>query len=383
MYTIPVEICAARVRSPLVQLLLLMIDSTRTRVATSPRRFTILFALVLALVAGTNGCVKKTVGVPPLLAPLADAKTAELKAEINRLAAVRSIDGKVDIQFQDTSFAETGISEKYRTTDGTVIVQRPGQIYLTIQAPVVGSKFVEMTSDGERFRVAVLAPFPGGEKYRSFLRGTNSASYSMPNMDGDKAARVSDGKNRVVAEEHTVSVLSNVRPQHFTEALLINPVTTGADSRFIYAQSELYQEEQDTRPKARKGGRVVRGYYLLDELAPGEAGAAQVIRRFWFDRFGGTHLARLQTFDAGGVLATDVAFSDPKPFGEGGRITLPSRVDVTRPREHYKLRLSYQAPEAIVLDKEFKPQAFVLENSLNLREIDLDARQNKRQTSSK
>jgi hypothetical protein len=57
---------------------------------------------------------------------------------------------------------------------------------------------------------------------------------------------------------------------------------------------------------------------------------------------------------------------------------------VTRPREHYKLRITYQAPEAIILDKEFKPQAFVLENTLGLREIDLDARQqNKRQTSSK
>ncbi len=371
-----------------------MIDSTRTRVAASHIRLTILFALVAALVVGTSGCAqlgallsKKKVGVPPLLAPLADAKTSELEALVNRMAAVRSIDGKVDIQFQDTSFAETGISEKYRATDGTVIVQRPGQIYLTIQAPVVNSKLVEMTSDGERFRVAVLAPFPGGEKYKSFLRGTNSAVYDMPKMDGEKTSggeKKGGGKKMVVTEERAASVLSNVRPQHFTDALLINPVATGADSRLVYAQSEIYQEEQDARPRARNGARVVRGYYLLDELTPGDSGAARVLRRFWFDRVSGIRLARLQTFDNDGALTTDVALSDPKPFGEGGRITLPSRVEVTRPREHYKLRITYQAPEAIVLDKEFKPQAFVLENTLGLREIDLDARQqNKRQTISK
>jgi hypothetical protein len=74
-----------------------------------------------------------------------------------------------------------------------------------------------------------------------------------------------------------------------------------------------------------------------------------VLRRFWFDRVSGIRLARLQTFDNGGALTTDVALSDPKPFGEGGRITLPSRVEVTRPREHYKLRITYQAPESIVL----------------------------------
>ncbi|MGI8656699.1 MAG: hypothetical protein ACR2LC_15955 [Pyrinomonadaceae bacterium] len=377
-----------------------MIDSTKTRVAASHIRFTILFALVAALVVGTSGCAqlgallsKKRVGVPPLLAPLADAKTSELEALVNRMAAVRSIDGKVDIQFQDTSFAETGISEKYRATDGTVIVQRPGQIYLTIQAPVVNSKLVEMTSDGERFRVAVLAPFPGGEKYKSFLRGTNNAVYDMPKMDGKKTSggderkvdgKKGDGRKMVATEERAASVLSNVRPQHFTDALLIKPVETSADSRLIYAQSEIYQEEPDTRPKAGRGARVVRGYYLLDELTQGDAGTAHLLRRFWFDRVSGIRLARLQTFDDGGGLTTDVALSDPKPFGEGGRLTLPSRVEVTRPREHYKLRITYQAPEAIILDKEFKPQAFVLENTLGLREIDLDARQqNKRQTNGK
>ncbi|MFN2453541.1 MAG: hypothetical protein ABR577_04910 [Pyrinomonadaceae bacterium] len=356
---------------------------TRSVVATSSVRSTILFVFALGFVVlGGSGCVKKTIGVPLLLTPLAEAKTAELEAQINRLASVRSIKGKVDIQFQDTSFAESGIAEKYRTADGMVILQRPNQIYLAIQTPFVGKDLAEMTSDGERFRVAVLAPFSGGEKYRSFLRGTNNAVYAMPKMDGAMATAKKNGKNLAMTEERAVSVLANLRPQHFTDALLIVPILPHAESRLVYAQSEIYQEERDTRPDKRNA-RVVRGYYLLDELSPGDAGTARLVRRFWFDRVGGIRLARLQTFDASGVLTTDVSFSDAKQFGEGGRVTLPARVEVTRPQEHYKLSIGYQSPEAVVLDQAYKPQTFLLENSSNLREVDLDTRRSKQEASSK
>jgi hypothetical protein len=376
MCKIPCEKFAAGLWRPL-----LMYKFKNASVAASFTSTPLAILLLIALIAGTSGCVKKTVGVPPLLTPLADAKIGQLQAEVNRLASVRSIRGKVDIQFQDTSFAESGISEKYRTADGTVTLQRPNQIYLTIQTPFVAKDLAEMTSDGEHFRVAVLTPFPGGEKYRSFLRGTNSAVYGMPDMDGRKTSG-GDGKNRALNEERAVSVLANVRPQHFTDALLINPIQTGGDSRFIYAQSEFYQEEHDTRPKAGKGARVMRGYYLLDELIPGEANAARLVRRFWFNRVDAIRLARLQTFNDTGVLETDVAFSEMKSFGEEGRVQLPSRIEVTRPQDHYKLSIAYQVPESVVLDREYKPQAFVLENSFGLREIDLDARQNKREASS-
>ena len=135
-------------------------------------RIIILLALACCLLA-TSGCgslfgVKRQVSVPPLLGPLTEATTEQLIGEVNRVAVVRSIRGKIDIQFEDTSFAESGIAEKYRTADGTVYLQRPGQIYIKIQAPFVGTNIAEMTSDGERFRVAVLQ---GDEKYRRFVRG--------------------------------------------------------------------------------------------------------------------------------------------------------------------------------------------------------------------
>ena len=342
------------------------------------RARTACLVLVLALgVTGASGCsslfgVKRKVAVTPLLGPLKDAPTSELIAEVNRHANVRSIRGKIDIQIEDTSFAESGLAEKYRTADGTVYLQRPGQIYLKIQAPFVGTNIAEMTSDGERFRVAVLQ---GDERYKRFVKGTNNANYPKLEVETQRpGAKGGKGKNG----DRTVSALSNLRPQHFTDALLISPVRPRTDSGLVYARSEFYQEEDDTRPDGKKGGRVVRGYFLLDELAPGGETGAHLVRRFWFDRVGGIRLARMQTFDRAGMLDSDISYKEPKNFGEDGRLVMPSRVELTRPHDHYKLSVSYQSPEAVVFDREYEPQVFVLENKWQLPEFDLDAREKQR-----
>jgi hypothetical protein len=39
------------------------------------------------------------------------------------------------------------------------------------------------------------------------------------------------------------------------------------------------------------------------------------------------------------------------------------------------LSITYQTPAAVDVDKEFRPEAFVLENRWQLSEVDLDARQ--------
>lgn len=329
------------------------------------------WVLLLSSVFVASGCaslfgVKQQVKVPPLLTPIANASTPQLIAEVNRLASVRSLRGKIDIQFQDTSFAESGLAEKYRTADGTVYLQRPGQIYLKIQAPFVGTNIAEMTSDGERFRVAVLQ---GDDKFRRFVSGTNSAQYKRLPMDGSAET---NKNSKGMKEKRTVSVLSNLRPQHFTDALLIRPIPPRAESGLVYARSEAYEEEADTRDRAKKGARVVRGYYVLDELAPGGETGARLLRRFWFDRVGSIRLARLQTYDTDGSLITDVVYNEPKSFGESGALVLPSRIEITRPQDLYKLSVTYQAPESVVVDKQYESSVFVLENKWQLPEVNLD-----------
>jgi hypothetical protein len=323
-------------------------------------------SLILAIVIVTTaGCsAHKTVGVPKALTPLSDASMPQLIAEVNRLAAARSIHGKVDIQFEDTSFATSGIAEKYRTADGTITLQRPGKVYLVVQVPLIAADVAQMTSDGEHFRVAILK---GDEKYQRFVRGTNNAVYAKLESDGTSSA-----KNKPDKEAQTVSALSNLRPQHLTEAMLISPIDLNPGSNMIYAQSEFFQEEKDPDPTSKK--RVVRGYYLLDQLLqPGGSSTALLMRRFWFDRVGGIRVARLQTFDERGSLDTDVSYGDLKGFGEEGRVQLPARIDLTRPQDRYRITITYQSPSSVTLDHDYPPEAFVLPNKWQLKEIDLDA----------
>ena len=339
-------------------------------------RLFLLLPLLFGVLA-TGGCglfdTHKRVQVPPMLSPLHDATQSQLIDEVNRLASVKSIHGKVDIQFEDTSFAKEGIAEKYRQADGTVTFQRPGKVYLIIRVPFIATDIAQMTSDGERFRVAVLQ---GEDKYKRFVKGTNSAIYEKLDVNGDENQDQGGDKNKkkTMSSRETVSALSNLRPQHLTDAFMIRPTdATG----LTYSKSEFFQEELDTRPRAKKDSRVVRAYFLLEEFSNVSANELQLQRRFWFDRVDGIRLARMQTFDNQGALATDVAYWDDKALGSDGR-KLPSRIDITRPHDHYRLIIAYQAPESINLDREFKPEAFVLENRWQLPEVDLDAPHNKR-----
>src|SRR5215207_7768118 len=330
----------------------------------------LLSVIIVSVLLLGSGCglfgAKRKIQVPQLLTPLVEAKKDRLIKEINRLSTVRSIHGKVDIQFEDTSFASSGVADRYRLVDGTITLQRPAKIYLVIQFTFVD--IAQMTSDGEHFRVAVLQ---GDTRYKRFVKGTNSASY--PKLDAE--AVTTDGKNN--KQKETVSALSNLRPQHLTDAFMIRPIE--ANGSLIYTQSEFFHEEPDNRRQAKKGARVMRGYYMLEEFSQPNAGEAKLLRRFWMDRVGGIRLARVQTYDEQGRLITDVSYNNESVLGSGTTASLPSRVEITRPQDQYKLSISYQDSASVELNKEFGPKAFVLENKWQLPEVDLDA-QNKKVT---
>jgi hypothetical protein len=324
---------------------------------------TLALSIILPLATACN-LVRKAVEVEKLLSPLAEANTSQLITLINAQSAVRSIHGKVDIQFEDTSFATSGIAEKYRTADGSITLQRPSKVYLVVQGPLAIGDVAQMTSDGEHFRIAVLK---GDEKYRRFVSGTNAATYAKLDGNGDDPSLKGKANN----EAQAVKALSNLRPQHLTDALLTRPLDPRAPG-VMYSQSEFFQSEKDpAKPESSK--RVVRGYYLLEELEAAADGTARLLRRFWFDRVSFIRLARLQTFDEKGVLVTDVTYGNVRKFGVEGNAQLPVQVSLTRPQDHYKISITYQAPESVNIDRDYPAEAFVLANKWGLPEVNLDA----------
>jgi hypothetical protein len=328
---------------------------------------------VAAILLVNSGCglfgAKKKITVPQLLTPLADASKDRLIQEVNRLSTVKSIHGKVDIQFEDTSFASSGIADQYRLVDGDITLQRPGKIYLVIQFTFVD--IAQMASDGEHFSVAVLK---GDEKYKRFVKGTNSAVYAKLDTEANHTAPQNDQQK---TEKQTVSALSNLRPQHLTDAFMIRPIE--ANNGFVYVQSQFFQEEPNAQRQSKKGDRVMRGYYLLEEFTQPQGSDAKLSRRFWFDRVSGIRLARVQTYDDNGALITDVSYSAEKALGSGTTASLPSKIEITRPQDQYKLNITYQDAASVELNREYGPKAFVLENKWQLPEVDLDA-QNKKVT---
>ena len=144
--------------------------------------------------------------------------------------------------------------------------------------------------------------------------------------------------------KETVNALSNLRPQHLTEALLLPSIPEPTQTGLAYVRSEFYQEEPDNSAQGKRGQRIVRGYYLLEEISQPVASDARLVRRFWFDRVNGIRLARVQSFDNAGLLTTDVSYWEEKPYGEAAQLRLPSRIEITRPHDQYKLSITYQAP---------------------------------------
>jgi len=337
--------------------------SDANRIVPAPLLLSVFTVSVLLL---TSACglfgTKRKIQVPQLLTPLTEADKGRLIQEVNRLSTVKSIHSKVDIQFEDTSFASSGIADQYRLVDGTITLQRPGKIYLVIQFTFVD--IAQMASDGEHFSVAVLK---GDDKYKRFVKGTNSAVY--PSLETEEPTTKNQNEQQK-NEKVTVSALSNLRPQHLTDAFMIRPIE--ANNSFIYAQSEFFQEEADNRRNANKNSRIMRGYYLLEEFSTA-SGDAKMLRRFWFDRVNGIRLARVQSYDDRGKLITDVAYFNEKTLGSSATASLPSRVEITRPQDQYKLSISYQDSTSVELNREYTPKAFVLENKWQLPEVDLDA----------
>lgn len=330
----------------------------------SSKFYILILVLLTFFLNACSGGIIKTKDKRATLLKTENASKDYLLEEINRFAKVNSMRAKMDLKFEDNSYAELGIAEKYRTADGEIVVQRPADILLKVQIPVIKTDVAQMTSDGEKFRVAILQDDAGG-KLKNFIIGTNNADYSILQKEFSK---MDLDKNGV---KQNINAFANLRPQHFTEAILVRPVDT---TNFSYVQSSILQEEE-TPDVGKKSplAKVLRGYYLLDELRKNDDGSLSISRRFWFDRVGTVRLARQQIFDSKGEIESDILYGNTGNLTDTGEYNnLPLRIEVTRPKEKYKMRLTYVNPEDVSIGKTYPQEAFVLENRWNLPVVDLD-----------
>jgi hypothetical protein len=254
---------------------------------------------VASLSCGCGGHVKTTTRLPPSAKQVVrDATREELQEKYNAIAgAVKSVNATVELR-PTAGSKYSGVIEEYHEVRAFLLAQRPSQIRMIGQAPVVGKMIFDMASDGETFRVSI----PSKNK---FLVGAVAAE------------RVSD------------KPIENLRPQHLLDALLWPAIRK--------EESVLFEEFNDETAR----------YYVLTVLRGGYR--TEILRKIWFDR-SDLQISRLQSFGPKGALLSDVHVSDWQPVAgdqehPGGAAAptavaaFPRDIRIERPHDDYRLEL--------------------------------------------
>ncbi len=214
--------------------------------------------------------------------PLLTASKASLIEAVARTYnAVRDFNATVDLTPALGSAEKSEITE-YKEVRGYIVFRKPSSIRIIGLYPVVRSTAFDMTSDGSIFEV------------------------NLPSKN-----RFVVGRDAV--DEHpSVNKLENLRPQHFTEALLVRPI---ADPRRVVMEN--FTDEDNA-------------FYILHELEDRD-GQLELRRTIWFNRLNMT-IARQLIFNNAGDIISDARYDEWKSWDN---IPFPKHVVVDRPKDEY------------------------------------------------
>ena len=256
------------------------------------------WATLASLSCGCGGHIKTITKLPPQAKVVVrDATRDELLDKYNEIArAVKSVNATVELK-PTAGSKYSGVIEEYHEVKAFLLAQRPAQIRMIGQAPVIGKTIFDMASDGETFRVWI----PSKNK---FLVGS------------------------VAAERISEKPIENLRPHHLLDALLWPEVRK--------EESVLFEEFNDEAAR----------YYVLTVLRGGYR--TEILRKIWFDR-ADLQVYRLQTLGPKGALLSDVRVSDWQPLvsdQETPASATPTAVSafprlfrIERPHDDYRLDL--------------------------------------------
>jgi outer membrane lipoprotein-sorting protein len=247
-----------------------------------------LAAMLVAGCAASHTTVVKPTG-PPV--QLQTATKPDLIARYNQQAdAIKSLNATITMTLTAGS-AYTGVIKQYHEVKAFILAQKPSNILVIGQAPVVGTTIFRMGSDGETFRISI----PSQNKFL-----TGPANLERP----------------------SAKPIENLRPQHLSAAIFWD---------VIPAQSPaLLEEASDDTSR----------YYVLtvirhaDNSGSGDADW-EIAQKVWFER-GDLSVVRRQTYEPGGKLASDVRYGGWEAFGD---VRYPRQISLARPGNDYKLQI--------------------------------------------
>jgi outer membrane lipoprotein-sorting protein len=253
-------------------------------------------ATVLAISGGCGGTSVVTKRTNPAEKPvIKDATREELIEKYNAIAqSVKSLNATVELK-PTAGSKYSGLIEEYHEVKAFLLAERPNEVRVIGQAPLIGKTIFDMASDSDTFRVSI----PSKNK---FLVGP------------------------VALEKTSSKPIENLRPQHLLDALLWPEIQK--------KEAVLFEEFNDETAR----------YYVLTVLRGGYQ--TEILRKAWFNR-ADLQVARIQAYGPKGVLLSDTRFSDWQPADVSAGQTaaaappdmFPRTIRIERPHDDYVLDL--------------------------------------------
>ena len=239
---------------------------------------------------------------------LQTASNADLIGQYNRQAeAVTSLNAGVTVTLTAGS-QYTGVIKQYHQITGFILAQRLSSIRVIGQAPVVGTNIFDMVSDGETFEI--------------FIPSQNKFIVGPANI-----------------ERPSAKPIENLRPQHLVNAVFWNAIPADAPV--------LFEQEREGNSE----------FYVLTVVRATSGASPQdweIASRIWFDR-ADLSIARIEMYDSGGKLVSDVRYSG---WDNLGGVRYAGQISLERPENDYRLDIGVTK---LTLNQTISADRFVLQ----------------------
>jgi len=248
--------------------------------------------LILLLVP--VGCIKTTKRLPAdqRMLPAKTATRSDLFKDLEaKSKQVQTLKGSMNIEVSGGG-PKSGVVTEYHETRGAIVVERPNNIRVQVQLPLVSTTVANMVSDGRQYRVYL----PLEKQY----------------MVGD-----------VDAPPSAANTIKDLRPQQFMAGLFVD--------------IRQYLENPQVKSTFEESSEGVRSFYVFSFIDVGGA-EARTLEKIWIDRLD-LQVGRKQVFGKDGRIEVDARYSDYKPMNG---VPFPQSVVLQLPLQDYTVKMTFQ-----------------------------------------
>jgi outer membrane lipoprotein-sorting protein len=275
----------------------------------------------IGMTAGLTGCFSTTRLVQKTMASqvyqTAPVEVVE-KQVFDRDAAIKTLRAQVLVT-ATVGGSKEGEEKEYIGFKGYIFVQKPREMRLILQKPIIGSRAMDMVTDGDQFTM-MMASVSGPDKW---VQGSNQLT--TPSKNG----------------------LENLRPDLFLDSLLI-PGVKAEEYVSLTETSRVIAEE------TRRHDAVLEPVY---ELTISRLKEGHTLRR---ERV--LHISRVtmlpyqqDIYDENGQVVTQATYENYTKYGE---TQFPAVITIKRPVDEYSLKIDVTK---LTLNAEFEADQFKLD----------------------